>query len=244
MRRPYPDAYAVSCQHQHEEAKPVIQPETKRAPLTRQRVLQTALAHADAQGLAALSLHKVAAELGVKAMSLYNHVDGKNALLDGLVEVMWAEVPLPEAGKGWQDALRQLAGDVRGLVLRHPRTAPLLTSRSVMPARELEVLDAYLTLLQEAGLTEVRAAEILRTLYAYALGFALNEVSWLAGEAADLVYADRVHRMRRITQMVPAEAPDRLLRTALLMCTECDMNAQFDLGTELMLRGLHAPETA
>jgi AcrR family transcriptional regulator len=200
--------------------------------------LRTALDHADARGLAALSLHKVAAELGVKAMSLYNHVDGKDALLDGLVEVMWAEVPLPEVGADWQDALRQLAGDVRGLVLRHPRAAPLLSSRSVMPARELEVLDAYLTLLQGAGLTEARAAEILRTLYAYALGFGLIEVSWLAGESADLAQGDALHRMRRITQIVPADAPDRLLRAAVLMCTECDMDAQFDLGTELMLRGL------
>lgn len=220
----------------------MIRPDTKRAPLTRRRVVEAALGQADAEGLAALSLHKVAAELGVKAMSLYNHVDGKDALLDGLIEVMWEEVPLPEAGAGWQDALRQLAGDVRGLVLRHPRAAPLLTSRSVMPAHELEVLDAYLMLLQDAGLTRTRAAEVVRTLYAYALGFALVEVSWLAGEPADLVDCDDVQRIRHVTRMVPADAPDRLMRAALLLCTECDMSVQFELGTELMLRGLQARE--
>jgi AcrR family transcriptional regulator len=219
----------------------MIQSETRRAPLTRQRILRTALDHADTQGLASLSLHRVAAELGVKAMSLYNHVDGKDALLDGLVEMMWAEVPLPATGRGLEDALRQLAGDVHGLVLRHPRTAPLLTSRCVMPTHELEVLDAYLTILRGAGLAEARAAEILRTLYAYALGFGLTEVSWLAGESAALVEADEVHRMRCITQMVRADAPDRLLRTALLLCAGCDMDVQFELGTELMLRGLHNP---
>ncbi|MGH7920074.1 MAG: TetR/AcrR family transcriptional regulator C-terminal domain-containing protein [Candidatus Dormibacteraceae bacterium] len=216
----------------------MIRSEFKRAPLNRQRVLRTALDQADAQGLATLSLHRVAAELGVKAMSLYNHVDGKDALLDGLVEVMWTEVPLPEAGTGWQDALRQLAGDVRRLVHGHPYAAPLLTSRSVIPLRELEVMDAYLSLLQGAGMTEGRAAEILRTLYAYALGFALIEISWLAGESPDRIEDDEVHWMRRITQMVPDDAPDRLLRVALLMCAGCDMDAQFDLGTELMLRGL------
>lgn len=221
----------------------MIEPETKRAPLTRQRILQTALTQADAHGLAALSLHKVAAELGVKAMSLYNHVDGKEALLDGLVEVLWAEVPFPKAQTAWQDALRQLAGDVRGLVLRHPRVAPLLTtSRSVIPTHALEVMHAYLRFLQESGMTEARAAEIVRTLYAYALGFSLIEVSWVAGEPTDPADEDDVHLIRRITRMVPAEAPDRLLRTAMLMCVECDMNAQFDLGTELMLRGLEAPE--
>lgn len=220
----------------------MIQSESKRPPLTRQRVLRTALEHADAQGLGALSLHKVAAELGVKAMSLYNHVDGKDALLDGMVEVMWAEMPLPAAGLRWPDALHQLAGDVRRLVLRHPRAAPLLTSRSVMPVRELEVLDAYLTLLRGAGLTEARAAEIVRTLYAYALGSALIEVAWRAGESGDLVESDEVHRIRRVTQMVPADAPDRLLRAALALCTECDLNAEFDLGTELMLRGLRDAE--
>lgn len=224
----------------------MIEPETKRAPLTRQRILHTALTQADAHGLAALSLHKVAAEPGVKAMSLYNHVDGKEAVLDGLVEVLWAEMPFPKAGAAWQDALRQLAGDVRGVVLRHPRVAPLLTtSRSVIPTHALEVMDAYLTLLQEWGMTEARAAEIVRTLYAYALGFALIEVSWLVGDPADPADpagGDDVHLIRRITRMVPAEAPDRLLRTAMLMCVECDMSAQFDLGTELMLGGLEAPE--
>lgn len=220
----------------------MTQPEPRRPPLTRQRILQTALDHADTHGLAALSLHRVAAELGVKAMSLYNHIDGKDALLDGLVEMMWAEVPPPANPRDGEDALCQLAADVRGLVLRHPRTAPLLTSRCVMPTHELEVLDAYLTLLRGVGLTEARAAEILRTLYAYALGFGLIEVSWLAGESAHLVEADEVHRMRCVTQMVGADASDRLLRTALLLCAGCDMDAQFELGTSLMLRGLHHPD--
>jgi hypothetical protein len=110
-----------------------------------------------------------------------------------------------------------------------------------MPTHALEVLDAYLTLLQGAGQSEVRAAEILRTLYAYALGFALIEVSWLAGDPAEMVEWDELRRMRHVTQLVPADAPDRLLRVAVLMCTECDMNVQFALGVELMLRGLKEP---
>jgi AcrR family transcriptional regulator len=219
----------------------VTAPANRRAPLTRQRVLQAALRYADANGLSALTLHKLGAELGVKAMSLYNHVDGKDALLDGLVEVMWDEVALPDADVEWQAAVRQLAREVRHLVLRHPHAAPLLASRAVMPTRQLEIMDACLRRIQEAGMAETRAAEVLRTLYGYALGFALIEASWMAGESADTYYGDDLHRLRRIMEIVPRDAPHRLLQTALVMCAECDMNAQFELGTDLMLRGLEGP---
>src|SRR5215469_17861702 len=147
-----------------------------RPRLTRERVLKAALEFVDANGLAALSMHKLGAELGVQGMSLYSHVASKDALLDGIVEAMTWEAQLPPAGSAdWRDALRRLAGEIRGIILRHPAAAPLLVSRRVMPTRRLEQTDAYVRLLMRAGFTEERAMDVLRTVVMYAHGYALVE---------------------------------------------------------------------
>src|SRR5260370_37541469 len=117
---------------------------TRRPParerLTRDRVLRAALDFTDAHGLAALRMQKLGAELGVKGMSLYSHVDSKDALLDGIVEIMSGEVPMPsDDSMDWKDALRRLARSLREVIRRHPAAAPLLVSRNIMPARRLEV---------------------------------------------------------------------------------------------------------
>ena len=150
-----------------------------RERLTRERVLRAALEFTDTRGLAALSMQKLGTELGVKGMSLYTHIDGKDALLDGIVELMSAEVEMPPAaGPDWRDALRRLARSLREVIRRHPAAAPLLVSRNVMPTRRLEVIDAYLHVLRQAGFPADRALDVLRTVYVYAQGYALAEVSF------------------------------------------------------------------
>ncbi|MGH3254291.1 MAG: TetR/AcrR family transcriptional regulator C-terminal domain-containing protein [Streptosporangiaceae bacterium] len=208
-----------------------------RARLTREKVLRAALEFVDANGLAALSMHKLGAELGVQGMSLYSHVQNKDALLDGIVEAMSREAqPPPAEGTGWRHALRHLAAQIRGMIRRHPAAAPLLVSRPVMPTRRLEQLDTYITLLMRAGFTQDRAMDVLRTVYTYAHGYALAEACFTA--CAGPWPADELSRMRRVTEMVPRDAPDHLLRLAMLFCGRCDMDEQFNLGIELMIRGL------
>jgi TetR/AcrR family tetracycline transcriptional repressor len=212
-----------------------------RGRLTRERVLRAALEFTDAHGLAALSMQKLGAGLGVKGMSLYTHVDSKDALLDGIVEIMSAEVPMPSAaGMNWRDALRGLAQSLRAVILRHPAAAPLLVSRNVMPARRLEVIDAYLRVLRNAGFPRDRALDVLRTVYVYAQGYALAEVNYAGRACAPGPGAqeDELARMRRVTQMVPRDTPDHLLRLAMQFCGYSDMDDQFNLGIDLMIRGL------
>ena len=209
--------------------------------LSRQRVLQAALEFVDAHGLAALSMHKLGDELGVRGMSLYSHVDSKDTLLDGIVTIMWEELDIPPAGStDWRGALTTLARGLRSLIHRHPHAAPLLISRPIMSTYHLEVLDAHLRVLRDGGFTDERALELLRTVEAYALGFALLEVSYLAPQPAR--DEDDLARFRRIAAMAPADTPDHLLRLAIQYCGGCDMNHQFDLGVDLMLRGVE-PET-
>jgi AcrR family transcriptional regulator len=212
---------------------------TGRQRLTREKVLRAALEFVDANGLAALSMHKLGAELGVQGMSLYSHVENKDALLDGIVEAMTWEAEMPPAdGTDWRDALRHLAGEIRGLIRRHPAAAPLLVSRPVMPVRRLEQTDAYVKLLMRAGFAEDRAMDVLRTVVVYAHGYALVEVCFTACAGRGPWPGDELSQMRRVTDMVPRDAPDHLLRLAMLFCGRCDMDEQFSLGIELMIRGL------
>ena len=102
----------------------------------RQKVLRAALDFVDANGLAALSMHKLGAELGVQGMSLYSHVASKDALLDGIVEAMTWEAEMPPAdGTDWRDALRHLAGEIRGIILRHPAAAPRSSGTTLRDSR-------------------------------------------------------------------------------------------------------------
>jgi hypothetical protein len=166
-------------------------------------------------------------------------VASKDDLLDGIVEAMTREAQMPPAGStDWRDALRQLAGEIRGIILHHPAAAPLLVSRRIMPTRRLEQVDAYIRLLMLAGFTEDRAMDVLRTVVMYAHGYALAEACFTACAGRGPGPEDELSQMRRVTEMVPRDAPDHLFRLAMLFCGRCDMDDQFNLGIELMIRGL------
>ena len=107
-----------------------------------------------------------------------------------------------------------------------------------MPTRRLEQVDAYLGLLMAAGFTEDRAMDVLRTVYMYAHGYALAEACFTAYAECGPWPADELSQMRRVTEMVPRDAPDHLLRLAMLFCGRCDMDDQFSLGIELLIGGL------
>src|SRR3984893_6432653 len=95
-------------------------PRTKpRIPLSRERVLRSALAFADQGGIPSLSMRKLGDALGVEAMSLYNHVANKSELLDGMVDLVFSEIDLPSGGAGWKTAMRPRVFFVRHALLRH-----------------------------------------------------------------------------------------------------------------------------
>jgi AcrR family transcriptional regulator len=205
-------------------------------------VLRTALAAVDAHGLDELSMHRLGAELGVRAMSLYKHVDGKDGLLDGLVELLWSEVradsPAPDAD--WRDAIRGLAHSLRDVVHRHPHAAPLLMSRQVLPEEALRIFDTYLRVMLDGGVPEEQAVALLRTVFAYGFGYALAELSCLPAGPAGAGECNELTRVRYMCALIPSNVPEHLLRVALKVCGDCDMSAQFALGIDLMIRGLDA----
>lgn len=199
--------------------------------------METALRFVDTHGLEALSMHKLGAALGVRGMSLYSHVADKDALLDGVVEVMWEEVELaPVPDDDWPQTVRTFVRSLRGLALRHPHAAPLLLRRQVMPEPALRVCDTVLRRLAAAGIPEAQAAPLLRTMVSYGLGFALAELSFLPGPPDP--DEDEPGKFRRVSSLLPPDLDSDLMRVALVMCGECNVADEFELGTELMIRGL------
>lgn len=220
-------------------ATPLVEPQpVARERLSRRRVLEAALAYVDEHGLDALTMRKLGAVLGVEGTALYNHVQGKDGLLDGLVELFWSEAhALTDTSGAWQDTLRSLAAAVREVTRRHQRAAPLICSRSVMPIEALELFGACLSRLEEAGFERRDAAQAVCVLSGHAFGYAIMELSALGSWAGDDAPESEAQRIRRVAQMLPPDVSDDLFEVGLAVCG-CDTNAQFAVGVDLIIGGL------
>jgi AcrR family transcriptional regulator len=148
-----------------------------RVPLTRERALQAAVALADTQGIEAVTMRGLARDLGVEAMSLYHHVANKDDILDGMVDLVFSEVQLPEPGTAWRPAMRERALSVRAAMTRHPWALALMESRTSPGAATLAHHNAVLGCLRQEGFSVEMAAHAFSLLDAYIYGFALQEVT-------------------------------------------------------------------
>src|SRR5581483_11536663 len=142
---------------------------TTRKPLNRERVLNAALELVDEQGIDALSMRKLGQALGYEAMSLYNHVSNKDDLLDGILDLVLAEMDPPEPDGGLA-AIRSSSMSAHEALERHPWAAGLLTAAgSVRPAR-LQFMDALLGALRNAGFSAETTYHAYHVLDAHIIG--------------------------------------------------------------------------
>ncbi|TFB92475.1 TetR/AcrR family transcriptional regulator [Cryobacterium sp. HLT2-28] len=158
--------------------------ESTRAPVTRESAVRAAVALADRDGLDSLSMRKLARELGIEAMSLYYHVTGKDDILDGMVEVVVAEMALPADGANWKAALRDGAESARAVLGRHPWAISLMDSRTTRAT--LNHHNAVIGCLRNAGFSIGLAAHAMSLLDSYVHGFALQEASLPLDESGDI----------------------------------------------------------
>jgi AcrR family transcriptional regulator len=147
------------------------QPANRREPLSRARILRAAAAVADEDGLDAITMRRVGQALGVEAMSLYNHVANKDEVLDGLVDLLVAEIEIPPAGTEWKEAIRRRSWSGRALVRRHRWAPQLLTRRRTVRLPMATFLDGVLTVLLDAGFSAQLAHTALHVLDSRVLGF-------------------------------------------------------------------------
>lgn len=164
---------------------------TTRIPLSRERVLRAAVALADREGLDALSMRRLGRELGVEAMSLYNHVANKEEILRGILDLVMAEIPPPCAAGDWQAALRANAIAAHEVLLRHPWACALvLQPANASPAR-WRWMDGVLRTLREAGFSVELTHHAYHALDSHIIGFTLWLVSLPAlGEQLNELAAD------------------------------------------------------
>jgi AcrR family transcriptional regulator len=148
-----------------------------RAPLSRERILQAAVALADASGSESLSMRKLGEAVGVEAMSLYHHVASKDDLLDGMIDVVFGEIELPSSCGDWKAAMRQRAISARRVLSRHGWAIGFMESRTSPGPATLRHHDAVLGCLRNAGFSVRLAAHAFSLLDSYLYGFALQERS-------------------------------------------------------------------
>ncbi|MFD6054653.1 TetR/AcrR family transcriptional regulator C-terminal domain-containing protein [Agromyces sp. NPDC060279] len=146
-----------------------------RTPLTRERIVAAAMAVGDAGGLSAISMRTVARELGVEAMSLYHHVDGKDAMLDAIAEEIFSRFPLAELGAPWRAALTERAHGARTVLAAHPWALVLLESRVNPGPTVLRQHDRVLGVLRTNGFDVPLAGHAFSVVDAYVYGFVLSE---------------------------------------------------------------------
>jgi AcrR family transcriptional regulator len=208
---------------------------TTQIPLSRRRVLDAAVALADRDGVGALSMRKLAQELGVEAMSLYHHVAGKDAILDGIVDVVFGEIELPSGEGGWKAAMRRRAVSAREALRRHPWATALMESRSTPGPANLRHHDTVLGVLRNAGFSVELAAHAYSLLDAYIYGFALQESS-LPFDTPEETAAVA----SSIMDGFPADAFPYLTEIAVehVMQPGYDYGNEYQFGLELILDGL------
>ena len=194
-----------------------------RGPLTRSEIVDAALALAEEQGLEALSLHKIAAALGVAAMSLYNHLADKNDLLDRMADAILDGVVLPDAidDLEWTEGLRELGRAFRAAALQYPRSSMLALTRRPNSPSALRLAEATLGLLHRGGFDPAMSVRLLRVFVAFLSGALLREVT-LSSD----VTAPRTDGLPHV-----AEAADAL--------TVIDHAAEFEFALDLMATALH-----
>lgn len=147
----------------------------KRTPLNRERLLRAAIALADERGAEELTMRKLAKELGVEAMSLYNHVANKDDLLDGMIDIVFSEIEAPAAGGDWKAELRKRAVSTRDALNRHPWAIGEMEGRGNHGPSNLHLHNAVLGCLRGAGFSIEMTVHAMSVQDAYIYGFALQQ---------------------------------------------------------------------
>jgi AcrR family transcriptional regulator len=206
----------------------------KRTPLTRARVLRAAIALADERGAEELTMRKLAKELGVEAMSLYNHVANKTDLLDGMVDVVFGEIEAPAPGGDWKAELRKRATSTRAALNRHRWAIGEMEGRTTHGPNNLRLHDAVLGCLRAAGFSIEMTVHAMSVQDAYIYGFALQQSDMSSETPQDFAaaarrqmreYADALREYPHLVEVVGGH----VARTGY------DYDAEFRFGLDVIL---------
>jgi AcrR family transcriptional regulator len=208
-----------------------------RAPLSRERVLETAVTLADRHGIDWLSMRKLADELGVAAMSLYYYVPNKVELIDGMIDIVFGEIEPPSLELDWKTAMRRRAVSTREALSRHRWAVGHMEGRTTHGPANLRLHDAVLGCLRAAGFSIEMTVHAYSVQDAYIYGFALQETD-MASETPDDFAAEAQRQMREY-EAVLAEYPHLVeVVGGHVAKSGYDYAAEFLFGLDLILDGL------
>ncbi|WP_322767309.1 TetR/AcrR family transcriptional regulator C-terminal domain-containing protein [Frankia sp. Cr1] len=207
-----------------------------RQPLSRERIIDAAVRLVDRDGVDALSMRRLAGVLGVEAMSLYNHVPNKAAVLDGVTTVILDEIDIPPATIGpWEDRVHAIADEFRRVALAHPAAFILLATRPVRSKVAIRAFETGVALLAGAGFDKATSVHAIRAIVALHTGALLRE---FAGGGSSLVERSQSPevRARQIEELQAGGFP--ALAAAVPDLATCDHDEEYRFGMEILLAGL------
>ena len=206
----------------------------ERAGISRQEVIGAALAILRADGLDALSMRRVASELGVAPNALYSHVAGKAGLVDALLDAVLADVTIPRRGD-WRTRIERLLLDSRRVLLAHPDLVPLFLARPTNGPNALRLGEAMLEQCHRGGMAGEEATRALQVLLIYTIGATAFEVPRVRDPAPEA-------RRRRGVQAVEQLDRDEFPRTTAAADALASHPAEelLRLGIRWLLDGLAA----
>ena len=205
--------------------------------LNRERVLEAAVAFADREGIAAVSMRKLGQELGVEAMSLYNHVKNKDDLLDGMVDTILGEIALTPMEGHWKTAMRTRMLAARDVIIRHPWVPEVLESRPVMTPTMMRYMDSIIGFFREGGVSIDLAHHAMHALGSRMLGFTQelfddsDAEKDPAGAAAMMQQLSQFPNIVALTEALLHEGDE-------IVGSGCDSNFEFRFTIDLLLDGI------
>jgi AcrR family transcriptional regulator len=203
----------------------------QRRPLTRERVLRAAIEVADEGGIEFLTMRRLGQQLGVEAMSLYNHVKNKDDILDGIVDLILGDIDVPPSGTPWRTAMRARALSAHAILLAHPWAAIQIMSRYNIGPGMTRYLDATLGRLREGGFSVPAALDAWNTLDSHLYGFTLQQLN-LPFDVAEAP---------QVSAEVLAQLPLQDFPHVVEVITEIMQTGReedFEFGLDLILDGL------
>ncbi len=202
-------------------------------PLTRQRVLEAALRLLDQDGLEGFSMRKLGVLLGVEAMSLYNHVENKRAVFDGVIELLIIQAPLPlQPDATPREELWTFAHAFRDVLRAHPRVLPLVATSPLRTSASLALLDHLLETLHQAQITGVQSIYAIQCL----VGFIVGHTLLVTGTQA-VAGLEPGPNGPTVWQHFPAEQYPTL-HTLLPVITQWTPDREFDFGLQALFQSL------
>ena len=214
----------------------------RRAPLSRDRILRAAVALADGTGIESLSMRNLAQDLGVVPMALYKHVANKDELVDGMIDVVVAEIDPPEAGD-WKQAIRRRILSARQVLLRHPWAPLAIESRSTATPAVLAYLDSTVGALRAGGFSTDLAHHVMHAMGSRVLGFSqeLFDATRQAGRSGATVPeppADLPPEMAARFPNLAASATAAAHDGDSVVGPGCDDQFEFEFALDLLLDGV------